>query len=442
MPTPPDTRHTSVVDVDLDHGLLGILPQLSPSGVWIREGEGMIGLGVAASATAAGPQRFAELAAFWEAWIGTLNVGAENGDSDATAEDDPVAFLSVTFAADSQYASRLIVPEVLIRHQAGRATVLCITERHEPGEQVLRRHGLRMDHHGLLTTIGPPVGRTVPNTSLLPGAQSERQYLDGVTAGLSAIHDGTVEKLVLARDVLVSASAPVPTGVLLARLAAEYPQTWTYGVAAVPGAPQALVGATPEMLVRLRGDQLSSRVLAGTIDRAERTSVLVQDAKQHREHGLAVASLLDQLSTVTATLQAPDEPSVLQLPNVYHLASDITGTLCPDSTGQLPSPLRIAEAAHPTAAVCGTPTTAAAELIAQLEGMDRGPYAGPVGWIDTRGNADFGIALRGGVLEDPRTLRLFAGCGVVEGSEPEAELAETRVKLTPMLEALGLEQFR
>lgn len=441
MPTPPDSLHTSVVDVDLDHGLLGLLPQLSPSAVWIREGEGMIGLGAAASATTAGPHRFAELAAFWEAWVGALHAGAEDGDSDAAAKDDLAAFLSVTFAADSQYASRLIVPEVLIRHQAGRTTVLSIMERHEPGEQILGRHGLVIDHRGLLSPTVPSAGPALPSTSLLPGAQSERQYLNAVAAGLSAIHGGTVEKLVLARDVLVSASAPVPTGALLARLAAEYPQTWTYSVAAVPDAPQALLGATPEMLVRLRGDQLSSRVLAGTIDRAERASVLVQDAKQHREHGLAVASLLDQLSAVTATLQAPAEPSVLQLPNVYHLASDITGTLCPDSTGQMPSPLRVAEAAHPTAAVCGTPTTAAAELIAQLEGMDRGPYAGPVGWIDARGNADFGIALRGGVLEDQRTLRLFAGCGVVEGSEPEAELAETRVKLTPMLWALGLEQF-
>lgn len=128
---------------------------------------------------------------------------------------------------------------------------------------------------------------------------------------------------------------------------------------------------------------------------------------------------------------------MLELPNVYHLATDITGRLKRQDDDGLPSPLMVAKHAHPTAAVCGTPTPQADQLLTRLEGLDRGPFAGPVGWVDTRGNADFGIALRGGVLEDESTVRLYAGCGVVAGSEPESELAETRSKLRVMLTALG-----
>lgn len=452
---PPSLRITAQT-VDLPGGLVDLLPHIDPSGTWVREGEGLIGLGIAASSTAAGPRRFEDLSTYWTALLNSWSsqspahdvTGSDSGSetsSAAGAPHSPVALVSLAFSDHSESASRLIVPEVLIRREGGHTTLLITTEGAEPDAQVLHRHGLQLDQGNLLRPTRAAASETLPTTHLRPGVQSERQYLSAIAAGLSAIHDGTVDKLVLARDVLVTAAAPLPTGRLLARLAAEYPQTWTYCVGAGPDAPQTLLGATPEMLVRLRGKRLSSRVLAGTIARSELTSTLVRDAKQHREHDLAVASLLDQLRPVAESLQSPTEPSVLQLPNVYHLASDITGTLAVDSAGRLPSPLTVAAAAHPTAAVCGTPTTTAANLIAQLEGMDRGPYAGPVGWIDAEGNADFGIALRGGVFEGDVTpagaeaVRIFAGCGVVEGSEPESELAETRIKLKPMLRALGLE---
>jgi menaquinone-specific isochorismate synthase len=428
--------HTTARDVDLPDGLVDLLPHLNPSGTWIREGEGLIGLGVAASTTATGAGRFKELAAYWESLLRSPSPLDPAG---------PVALVSVAFSGESESPSRLLVPEVLIRCEGGRTTLLVTTPHPEPAAQVLERHGLRLDDGGLLRPTGPAPAEAMPECRLRPGVQSERQYLSAIAAGLSAVHEGTVDKLVLARDVVVTASAPLPSGKLLARLATEYPQTWIYCVGGIPSASHTLLGATPEMLVRLRGHQLSSRVLAGTIDRAQHTADLVRDAKQHREHELAVTSLLEQLRPVAEDLQAPSEPSVLALPNVYHLASDITGKLSADASGRFPAPLQVAEAAHPTAAVCGTPTTTAADLIAQLEEMDRGPYAGPVGWIDAAGNADFGIALRGGVFEGEvtpaggDTLRIFAGCGVVAGSEPESELAETRIKLKPMLWALGLD---
>ena len=134
------------------------------------------------------------------------------------------------------------------------------------------------------------------------------------------------------------------------------------------------------------------------------------------------------------------EPFVLELPNVWHLASDVTAELAPTADGGIPTPLALVEALHPTAAVCGFPTSVAGELISELEHMDRGPYAGPVGWMDAAGNGEWGIALRGAVIEDPHTVRLYAGCGIVAGSNPTAELAETWSKFRPMLEALELDR--
>ncbi len=129
---------------------------------------------------------------------------------------------------------------------------------------------------------------------------------------------------------------------------------------------------------------------------------------------------------------------MLHLPNVMHLATDVTGVLA-GRDGAAPSALDLAAALHPSAAVCGTPTGAAGALIAELEGMDRDRYAGPVGWIDASGDGEFGIALRCARLgaQDRARLRLFAGCGVVAGSDPEAELAESDAKLVPMRDALG-----
>lgn len=452
MTSAPATLHLQAAEVDLPGGVSGLLPHVDPSGVWVRDGEGMIGLGAAASTTATGSHRFTELAAFWDSLqIDRRNTGAETADSPAKTPQshsstewgaDPKAtadapegmlgFVSVTFSADSAYASHLVVPEVLIKHDDARTTLVTVGQEPEPLSRTLARHGLQLGEAGTLPRLhptGPALG--LPATALKPGTQSERQHLSAVSAGLTAITQGTVEKLVLARDVLVSAEAPLPLGAVLARLTQAYPQTWTYRVGEV-------LGATPEMLVRVRGAQLSSRVLAGTISRSDDAAGLLGDAKQHREHDLAVQSLLNGLGPLTESLQSPADPGVLELPNVYHLVSDISGKLAAGPSGRLPSPLQVAEAAHPTAAVCGTPSAAAAQLIAQLEGMDRGPYAGPVGWLDTAGNADFGIALRGGIIEDGSTLRLYAGGGVVAGSEPGAELAETEIKLAPMLRALGL----
>jgi len=268
-----------------------------------------------------------------------------------------------------------------------------------------------------------------------------------IAGAIRRIEAGEVAKVVLARDVVAESDQPIDTVTLLRRLASRYAATWTFAV-------DGLIGATPEMLVRLQQGRVRSRVLAGTVrrDRSPAPSVtethpeleethrpdprlhLVSDAKELEEHAFAVRSVADALAPHCRSLQVPEEPFVLELPDVYHLATDLSGEAADDATS-----LDLAAALHPSAAVCGTPSEDAARLIAELEGMDRGRYAGPVGWVDARGDGDWGIALRCGQLSaGGRSMRLFAGGGIVAASDPQAELAETEVKLAAMRHALGL----
>jgi menaquinone-specific isochorismate synthase len=259
---------------------------------------------------------------------------------------------------------------------------------------------------------------------------------------VAEIRTGALEKLVLARDIV----ATVPTGVnaakVLRELARRYRECWTYGV-------DGLVGATPEMLIQVEGRTAQARVLAGTLDRRDAhgedglpmdyaTRVLAGSEKQRHEHEIAIQSLTTQLAPFSEAMNAHDEPFILELPNVWHLASDVKAELA-EVEGHVPTCLALINALHPTAAVCGTPTQVAGALIRKLEHLDRGPYAGPVGWLDAAGNGEWGIALRGAVIEGPDTVRLYAGCGIVDGSQPEAELAETWAKFRPMLESLGIQ---
>lgn len=428
-----------------DGGLTELLPHLEPSGVWIREGEGMIGLGVAAQTAAQGSERFVRLARWWADVAASGAAEVSNGEGDLPGSG-PIAFTSIAYSADSRAESRMIVPEVVLRSAKGRCWMTVITaEGSAPLPKTLGRHGLRLEDGVLRPTTA--AAEALPAAQLHAGTHPESHHLEAVAAGVRAITERRLEKLVLARDVSIRTETPLQPGQVLSRLARSYPTCWTYYAGDV-------LGTTPEMLVKVRGAEVSARVLAGTVEHrvsaGEAQAMLLEDTKQLNEHLLAVESLLEQLAPVTEELAAAELPEVLELPNVYHLSTDVTGRLardCPGEgtdTGTLPPALLVAERAHPTAAICGTPTATAAELISTLEGLDRGLFSGPVGWVDAKGNADIGIALRGGVLEEglsgePRTqIRLYAGGGIVAGSEPEAELAETTAKMRPMLWALGL----
>ena len=284
-----------------------------------------------------------------------------------------------------------------------------------------------------------------------PGALDEAGFRAAVSGSVAQIEAGDVAKIVLSRSVLVHADAPLDARHLLARLSQTYPSTWTFAV-------DGLVGATPELLVRRDKGLAAARVLAGTVP-AERAGApgaaevpgagapagateslriaeaLAESSKDLAEHEFAVESLVRALAPYCASMNVPDQPFVLRLPNVLHLASDVTGAVRAVD-GIAPSSLILAEALHPTAAVGGTPTERALPLIAHYEGEDRGRYAGPVGWLAEDGDGEWGIALRCGHIEDPASIRLHAGCGIVPGSDPATEYAESEAKLAPMRDAL------
>jgi menaquinone-specific isochorismate synthase len=247
------------------------------------------------------------------------------------------------------------------------------------------------------------------------------------------ISSGALEKVVLARDLVATASAPIDVRWPLRRLAEDYPMCWTFHV-------DGIFGATPEMLVRRERGLVTSRVLAGTIRRTghdERdlalAAALARSSKDLEEHEYAVRSVADALDPHCSSMNVPEAPFVLHLPNVMHLATDVAGVVHDAATV---SSLRLAESLHPSAAVGGTPTAAATALIDEIEGMGRGRYAGPVGWMDAAGDGEWGLALRSAHLSGS-TVRLYAGCGIVADSDPEAELAEAQAKFVPVRDALA-----
>jgi menaquinone-specific isochorismate synthase len=381
---------------------------------WVRRGDGLVGRGEAARLEVSGPGALTEAAQWWASYTAGLDVGDDLG----VPGSGPVLFASIAFDPVAG-TSVFVVPEVTVG----------------------RRDGV-----GWITTVGDVDPRDVPLPELpddetplrlryADGALDPASWCAAVATAVGRIRAGELAKVVLARDLLVSADAPLDPRRLLRRLSARFPDCWTFAV-------DGLLGATPELLLRRTGRQLSARVLAGTAPRGagaddqRLADALMGSAKDRAEHALAVDSLVEALAPYCATLDAPAEPELLTLANVRHLATDVTGTQRSRGPRGAAGLLELIGAVHPTAAVCGTPTPDAAAVIGELEGMDRGRYAGPVGWLDARGDGEFGLALRCAELVGDDSARLFAGCGIVAGSDPSAELAETQSKFAAFQAAL------
>jgi menaquinone-specific isochorismate synthase len=406
-------------------GLLDLLPAEAPL-AWVRRGDGLVGWGEALRITTSGADRFADAERAWHEVLAHSVVRDEIG----LPGTGPVAFGSFAFDPTSSSGGVLVVPRVVVGRRGDRTWLTTI----ESGATL--SPGPTLD-----TAVGHRTPVTPPgDVSYTDGAVPAAGWTDVVARGVAAIRAGAVDKVVLARDVVATAAQPVDVRWVLGRLAADYPSCWTFSV-------DGMLGATPELLVRSEKGLVTSRVLAGTIRRTGdddadlgRAAILAHSSKDLEEHEYAVASVADALAPFCSSTNVPDVPFVLTLPNVLHLASDVTGVLATGHPGEpAPSSLSLAAALHPTAAVCGTPTAAARELIRQIEGMERARYAGPVGWFGADGDGEWGIALRSAEVDptDPRRLRLFAGCGIVAASDPAAELAESEAKLVPMRHALA-----
>lgn len=405
--------------------LLGLLPGEAPL-AWVRRGDGLVAWGELLRLEVTGPDRFAAAERAWRDVLAHAVVRDEVG----LPGTGPVAFGSFAFDDSSPAGGVVVVPRVVVGRRGGRAWLTTLTQ----GATLEPVPDLREVRAGRQAPSSPgPV-------AYADGALTARAWQSAVADAAAAIRDGRVDKVVLARDVRARSQRPVDVRWALDRLAERYPSCWTFSV-------DGMFGATPELLVRSEKGLVTSRVLAGTIRRTgddaadtARAAQLAHSSKDLEEHEYAVASVARALEPFCSSTNVPDVPFVLHLPNVLHLASDVTGVLT-DPTGpdRHPSSLALAAALHPTAAVCGTPTQAARDLIAQVERMDRGRYAGPVGWFGADGDGEWGIALRCAELsrDDRHDVRLFAGCGIVAASDPAAELAESEAKLVPLRDALG-----
>ena len=398
-------RTVEVTDGRASAALVDLLPPGSPL-AWIRNGEGLIGWGEAARLVLSGPDRFEQAVDWWR----TLHLGAAVSDEVRLPGTGPVVFGSFAFA-DGPTSSVLVLPRVVLG---------------------------RRDGHTWLTVIGPgepeadrpvPAARGPEHVEFSDGALSGDEWRRAVATAVERIHAGELSKVVLARDLIARADSPVDVRHLVRRLGQRFPACFTFAV-------EGLVGATPELLVERQGDRVTSRVLAGTAWDADAAARLLGSAKDLEEHDYAVRSAFDAIAPYCTQLTAP-APTVLELANVAHLATEVTGTLRTRASlnGTPADALSLAGLLHPTAAVCGTPTRRAARLIRDLEGMDRGRYAGPVGWMDAHGDGEWGIALRCAEVAGAR-LRLFAGCGIVAGSDPESEFAEAQAKFVAVREVL------
>ncbi|QHC60615.1 isochorismate synthase [Rathayibacter sp. VKM Ac-2760] len=405
--------HAETTPLDGPQELIRRVDPLSPL-LWQRGGDGLAGIGEALRLEFSGPDRIREASAAWRAV------------SASTVVEDPlgvpgtglVAFGAFAFSSGSSARSVLIVPSVVIGSRGGRSWLTRIRPADEPADAGA-------------VPAAVPYGDEY-RLPLLPGAMSPADYRAAVASAVGTIRSGALDKVVLARDLQGRLPRAADRRRLLRDLANGYPDCWTFSV-------DGFLGASPETLVGVDHGAITARVLAGTSARgadaeedAAIARALLTSAKDRSEHAFAIASLLRELEPHTGALTTTPEPFALKLPNLWHLATDVRGTLDDASTA-----LDLVDALHPTAAVAGTPTDRALALLEELEPFDRGRYAGPVGWIDGRGDGEWAVGLRSAQVTADGGVTAWAGAGIVADSDPAAELAETGMKFRPVLDAFG-----
>lgn len=418
---------------------------------WNRGDRGCVGVGEALRLRFTGPDRFTEASRVWREIAAVSSV------------DDPVgmpgsglvAFGTFAFADQSSSESVLIVPKLMVHRHRDMAWVTevslsgevnALAAAADPAAVLPEPRELVASDWGGVELLAPEVvamrppeaGLGGPRFGISEGGSHVGAYLDGVRDATARVVAGELEKVVLSRQIGGRLDPGTDVRIPLDRLSERYLDCWTFAV-------DGLIGASPETLVRSTSGAVSARVLAGTRgrhsedtarDRAARDELL-RSAKEQHEHDFAVQSVVTALAPHVTELRTSDAPFALQLPNVWHLATDLGAALGAESTA-----LELVDALHPTAAVAGTPTADAVAMIAELEPFDRGRYSGAVGWIDAAGDGEWVIALRCAQIGEAdasgeRTIVATAGGGIVEGSDPQHELGETVSKFRPITEAFA-----
>jgi len=381
--------------------------------LWMRRNQGLAGIGTALRLEFSGPTRMTDAAAAWREVVAAATVT----DPLLRTGTGLLAFGAFAFDSSSAQKSVLIVPEVIVGRENGECWVTRIWPTGSDAPDVpLTLHPLGDEYR----------------IALLPGELPAVGYRSAVTEAIGRIAARDLSKVVLARDLVGRPPAESDLRLTITELALGYPDCWTYAV-------DGLIGSSPETLIRADHGEVNARVLAGTMSRGsdaaadlEAALALATSTKDGDEHEFAVQSVLASLRPHTSHITTSEIPFTVKLPNLWHLATDLEGTLSDGSNA-----LDLIAAMHPTAAVAGTPTESALALIRELEPFDRGRYAGPVGWIGADGDGEWAIALRCAQVSPDGAVTAYAGCGIVLDSDPERELAETKMKFRPIVEAFG-----
>jgi len=403
-----------------------------------RDRTAIASLGAAHELTARGGRRFEELGERWQAL-------ASAAISDLPAGPPGSGLVAVggfAFAPDGGTSPRwelfapasMTVPEVSLARRAGETwiTVNAFVSPDDAIEDLESRLAARLGslRSAPLPLLDPaPAGRYRVHSPMPPS-----HYEDAVASAVKRIRAGELEKVVLAREVEVTAPIPHDPAAILGVLRDGFPACFTF---AASHGDRTFVGASPELLVRREGQRASTVALAGSTRRSADPSVddhlgeqLLRSAKDLHEHEVVGRRIARVLGPYSVWVTAAPEPVLVRVANIQHLASPIRA--------QLIAPISVIELAgllHPTPAVGGEPAEVSEQLIPALEGFDRGWYAGPVGWTDATGDGEFCVALRCALLCGTSAW-CYAGCGIMGDSDPAAELAETEVKLGAMLPLL------
>lgn len=342
----------------------------------------------------------------------------------------PVAFAAFPF--DRTGPGELIVPEILLARGAdGRRWLTTVSDGSLGVDDALYRIQTFLDGNDKPST---PAGLPTPQPTSydLRSQVAPEVWRDGIlTTARDRIRSGGLDKVVLARELVLRTDTPIDPAVVIAQLRSAYPAAILFSV-------DGFCGASPELLVGRNGDVVRAHPLAGTASRSAdpaddqvQAAGLLSSTKDRWEHQITIDWLLDGLLPFCSYVDAEPEPSLVSLANVHHLGTLVEGRL----SSPAPTVLDLVAALHPTPAVGGDPQGAAIALIDEIERTDRGRYAGPVGWVDGEGNGAFAVGIRSAQITGSEA-RLFAGVGVVADSDPEVELAETRAKFRAMLGAL------
>jgi salicylate biosynthesis isochorismate synthase/menaquinone-specific isochorismate synthase len=404
-----------------------------------RDGSALAVLGTVARLEAAGPQRFATVAAAWRRLAGNAVADAPDGPPGAGLVAVGGFAFSPSGGAAPHWrdfgAADLTVPEIALarRGRDVRLTIAVLAEADDLPEDLVARVERRLAElrEGALPLLDPaPAGRFQVASVAPP-----EHYEAAVARAVERIRAGAFEKIVLAREVAVHAPAAHDAAAVFGVLRAGFSSCYVY---CAGRGDAAFVGASPELLVRREGMRASTVALAGSTRRSADPAVddhlgeqLMRSTKDREEQAIVTRRIGRSLRPHSVWVAAPEEPAIVRVANIQHLATPIRA--------QLTHPISAVELAgllHPTPAVGGEPHAAAVPLIPALEGLDRGWYAGPVGWTDANEDGEFCVALRCALLRG-REARLFAGVGVVRDSDPAAELAETEVKLGALLPVLA-----